>query len=116
LENEAAVVARPAQRLAVDEDGARRGGLEPRHHAENVSCRSRSADHRDELALLDGDVDLSQRFELAEPLAQTADLDLRGMCQSLVQGTSRFSSQPKPAVMAMPATAARSRRRTTPAC
>ena len=77
LKDEAAVVARPAQRLAVEQDGAGGGGLEPRHHAQKRGLAAAARpDHGDELALLDRDVDAAQRFQLAEPLAQTADLDL----------------------------------------
>src|ERR1041385_3137775 len=104
LEHEAAIAARAAQRRAVEQDGARRRGLEAGDDAQERGLAAAAwSDHGDELAGLDRDVEIAQRFELAEALAETGDFEFARhgpSPQSLVQGTSFFSIQPKPAVMA----------------
>src|SRR5215472_2013580 len=116
LEYEAAVTARPRHRLAVDQDPPRRRRLEAGDDAQKSGLAAAARpDDRNELAGRDRQLDRAQRLERIEPFGEGRDGELGGHpvppVQSRVHGTSLLSSQPKPAVIAMPAAAST----TTPA-
>src|SRR5215472_5555196 len=77
LEHEAAVAARAAHGASVERHPARAGGFETRDDAQKGGlAAARRADDRNELAALDREVDVLQRLQFAERLAEMRDLEL----------------------------------------
>jgi len=77
LEHEAAVAARAAHGASVERHLARAGGFEARDDAQKGGlAAARRADDRNELAALDREVDVLQRLQFAERLAEMRDLEL----------------------------------------
>ena len=77
LEHEAAIEARSTDGAAVELDLAGAGRFETRNDAQE--CRLAAAgraDHRDELAALHHEIDVLQRPQFAERLAEMRDLQL----------------------------------------
>src|SRR5262249_10747772 len=77
LEHEAAVAARTAHGASVERHLARAGRLETRDDAQKRGfTAARRADDRNELAAFDREVDVLQRLQFAERLAEMGDLEL----------------------------------------
>ena len=77
LKHETAVAARAAHRAPVEQHVARACRLEPGHDAQERGLAAAGrADHRDELALLDGEIDLLQRCKSPKDLPRRG-LELR---------------------------------------
>src|SRR5262245_11169930 len=77
LEHEAAVAARTAHGASVERDLARGGRFEARDDAQKRGLAAAGrADDRNELAAFDREVDVPQRLQFAERLAEMGDLEL----------------------------------------
>src|SRR5262249_39011949 len=77
LEHEAAVAARTAHRASVERHLARGGRFEAGDDAQKRRlAAARRADDRNELAALDREIDVLQRLQFAERLAEMGDLEL----------------------------------------
>ena len=108
LEHEAAVAAGPVERAAVEQDRAGARRLEARDDAQERGLAAAARpDDRDEFAASRPQGRCLQHLELAEPLVQMPGRfrACAAMASPSSTARARFSTQPKPAVMAMPATA-----------
>src|SRR5262249_33472478 len=77
LEQEAAIAARAAHRASVERHFARAGSFEAGDDAQKRGlAAARRTDDRDELAALDRKIDVLQRLQFAERLAEMGDLEL----------------------------------------